>query len=253
MTELVSLSTIEDGIALLALQDEAGKNAFSEPFIEALLARLADLAQDREIRVCLVRGTDEVFCAGASQETLAQLAGGAMAASDILLPKVVLDLPIPMVAAMEGHAVGGGLALGLCCDVVLMARESRYGASFMNMGFTPGMGSTRLLQYAVGEYIAAELLLGGQLLKGSHFDGRGAINYVLPKAKVWKQALRVARGIAEKPRFALETLKRYLSLPRRQTFEETRTVETLMHQLSFARPETAVRIREYYEQVTRGS
>ncbi len=245
----IELSPLEDGITLLHLNDREGKNTFSEPFIEELMASLTELGQDRETRVCIIRGLEEVFCAGASQEVLADLAGGAMTASDILLPKFLLDLPMPTIAAMEGHAVGGGLAMGLCCDVVLMARESRYGASFMNMGFTPGMGSTRLIQLAFGEYLANEMLFGGQLFKGSHFEGRGSINAVLPKDKVWKRALRIARGFAEKPRGSLETLKRYLSLPRRQAFEETRTVETLMHQVSFAQPETARLIKEYWDQV----
>jgi len=142
--------------------------------------------------------------------------------------------------------VGGGLALGLCCDLVLMARESRYGCSFMNMGFTPGMGITRLLQLAVGEYMANEMMYGGQFFKGAHFETSAGINYVLPQAKVERKALQLARRIAEKPRAALVTLKSYLSLPRRQAFEETRTIESFMHQLCFARPETAERIRENY-------
>ena len=61
----------------------------------------------------------------------------------------VLDLPILVVAAMAGHAIGGGLALGLCADIILLSRESRYGASFMNMGFTPGMGITKLLEHVM--------------------------------------------------------------------------------------------------------
>ncbi len=243
---LVSLEIVEDGIAVLSLQDEEQKNTFHEAMIEELLACLDQLAKDQRARVCIVRGLPEVFCAGAHQDLLRGLAQGEQAASDITLPKFVLDQPIPLIAAMEGHAVGGGLALGLCCDMVLMARESRYGCSFMNMGFTPGMGTTRLVQLAVGEYMANEMMYGGQFFRGSHFERCAGINYVLPRARVMVKAMQLARRIADKPRPALETLKRYLSMPRRKAFEETRTIETFMHQICFSSPETQQRIEENY-------
>jgi polyketide biosynthesis enoyl-CoA hydratase PksI len=242
----VTLEMVEEGIAVLSLADAPDKNAFSEPFIEQLLARLDEIAGNEAIRVCLVRGLPEVFCAGAHQDLLLELADGKMAPTDITLTKVMLDLPIPTIAAMEGHAVGGGLALGLCCDLVLMARESRYGASFMNMGFTPGMGITRLLALAVGDYVANEMLFGGQMFKGRHFEGSGGVNYVLPRDEVYPRALKIARRIADKPRHALTLLKRYQSLEKRRAFEQTRTVESLMHELCFSRPETAQRIRDEY-------
>jgi polyketide biosynthesis enoyl-CoA hydratase PksI len=243
---LVTLERDGDGIATLALADGEHKNALRGPFIDELCARLEELKGDERIKVCVLRGLPEVFCAGAAESLLLELAEGAMAASDIVLSKLLLDLPVPTIAAMEGHAVGGGLALGLCCDVVLMARESRYGCSFMNMGFTPGMATTALLGSVVGEYLAAEMMFGGQLFKGAHFAERSGVNYVLPRAEVWERALEVARRIAEKPRFALVLLKRSLSLRRRQAFEESRGVEAMMHELCFARPETAARIRESY-------
>jgi len=249
---LVRLERDGDGIATLTLADDVHKNAFYEPFIDELCARLEELARDEEARVCLFRGLPEVFCAGADESLLLELAAGTMPPTDIVLPKLVLDLPIPTIAAMEGHAIGGGLALGLCCDVVLMARESRYGCSFMNMGFTPGMGTTRLLEVAVGEYLAAEMQLGGQLFKGTHFEGRSGVNYVLPRAEVWPRALEVARRIAETPRVALALLKHNLSLRRRRAFEEGRGTESMMHGICFARPGTAARIRESYASLEPG-
>lgn len=246
MTGRVSLKRDPEGIAELWLHDAEDRNTFTEAFIEELVARLAELAADSEARVCVVRGLPEVFSGGGSRGILLELAGGHMAANDIILSKLVLDLPIPTIAAAEGHAVGGGLALALCCDLLILARESRYGCSFMNMGFTPGMGTTRLLPDAVGERLAAEMMLGGQMLKGARFDGCPGVNYVLPRAEVHGKAMELARRIAEKPRFALELLKRQLSVRRRQGFEESRTSEAQMHQLCFSRPETAELIRREY-------
>ena len=243
--ETVSLD-VDDGVAVLWLHDEINNNAFTESFVDVMLLQLQEVAQDPSVKVCVFRGLPNVFCAGAHKDLLLELARGSSLPTDIKLSGALLDVPVPTIAAMEGHAVGGGLSLGLCCDMVLMARESRYGCSFMNMGFTPGMGITRLLQDAVGEHIAAEMMFGGQMFKGSHFEQRSKINYVLPKAQVLRKAMSVARRIAEKPRGSVELLKRSLSVRRRQAFEEARTVEAMMHKLSFADPETKRRIQENY-------
>lgn len=237
--------TVEDGIADLHMCDVEGKNAFSRGFVDELMAGLRRAGAD-DVRVCVLRGLEEVFSAGGDQSVLLGLAESTIAPYDLLLTRALLEVPVPTIAAMAGHAVGGGLVFGLACDVVLLGKESRYGANFMELGFTPGMGTTRLLQIAVGEHVAAEMMYGGQYFRGSHFEGKGSINYVLPKQKVESRARKVAQRFADKPRFALSLLKRSLALPRRKAFEEARAVESMMHEVCFSRPETRERIAENY-------
>ena len=246
MSGRVILEALEPGVVVLNMRDDRGKNALSEAFVEDLLGCLERLGQDQEVKVCLVRGLPEVFCAGAPRELLVRLADGEVAPTDIVLSQRMLELPVPAIAAMEGHATGGGLALGLCCDMVLMARESSYGCSFMNLGFTPGMGTTSLLEEAVGPYLAREMMLGGQYFRGSHFDGRGQVNYVLPRDKVWPKAVSVARRMADKPRHALELLKRQQTVARLQRFQAAHTAEAQMHRICFDQPETRQRIKDEY-------
>lgn len=245
-TQRVSLR-IEDGVAELWMRDEAGNNAFSSEFVEQLLARMAELARARAAKVCVLRGLPEVFCAGGDRRVLLDLAEGNLAPYDLELTRTLLELPIPTIAAMEGHAVGGGLVFGLACDMVVMARQSRYGSNFMDLGFTPGMGTTRLLQFAVGDYLAAEMMFGCQYFKGSHFEGRAQVNYVVARDQVLAQARKIAARLTDKPRFAIEMLKRQLALPRRLAFEQARTSESLMHQVCFADVGTRERIRENYD------
>ncbi|MCA9669237.1 MAG: enoyl-CoA hydratase/isomerase family protein [Acidimicrobiales bacterium] len=244
--EPVKIVGPDDGVTELWL-DDGDKNALNAPMVEALERALARVGEDRDTRVVLVRGSDEIFCSGGDKQMLLDIASGKVHATDIMLTRAMIEVPVPTIAAMQGHAVGGGLVLGLACDVALVAEESRYGCSFMNMGFTPGMGTTRLLASAVGEHIAAEMMYGGQYFRGSHFAGRTQLNYVLPKAKLLRKARQIAARFAEKPRGSLELLKRSLSLPRRRAFEEARTMETMMHEISFAQPETRALIAENYE------
>lgn len=242
------LLKVEDrqGVVTLTMGDHEEKNALGEPFVEALIDVLTEIGENPSYKVLIVRGMDDIFCAGGHKDMLMALAQGDVAASDIMVSRAMLEVPIPTIALMEGHAVGGGLTLGLCCDVVMMAEESSYGCSFMNMGFTPGMGTTRLLQLAMGEYIAAEMMYSGTFFRGAHFKNLAMVNYVLPKRSLHKRANKVARAMAEKPRYALELLKRSLSISKRQLFEEARSTESFMHEICFSKDETKALIEEYY-------
>jgi polyketide biosynthesis enoyl-CoA hydratase PksI len=240
--DLVRFEEHAGGIGVIAMIDRASNNAMSPDFVDAFTAEMRRATACKGLRVLVLRGLEEVFSSGASAEMLSALAEGEVEPTEIVLPKIVLDCPVPVIAAMEGHAVGGGFALGLCADIVVLAKESRYGVTFMNMGFTPGMGTTRLLEHVLSPAIAAELLFTGETKKGSFFE-RG-VNMVLPRAEVFSYAMSIAARIADKPRVALELLKRTLSLPRRQAFEATHTLESLMHRVTFAQEDILQKIRE---------
>jgi polyketide biosynthesis enoyl-CoA hydratase PksI len=239
-------SSLEDGLGVIDLSDGTGRNAIDEAFVDSLAALLAELGRDPRARALILTGSPDVFCSGASREFLERLARGDVVPSDIRLAKAVLDVPIPTIAAMEGHAVGGGWALGLCADIVLLARESRYGASFLSMGFSPGMGMTRLLEHVLSPAMAHEMLFTGELRRGADFEGRSGINYVLPRALVRDRAMHLGQRIAEKPRVSLEVVKRTLSIRRRQAFEESCTLEAMMHTITLAQPEVRMAIEQHY-------
>ncbi len=234
MTAPITLS-VQHGVARVAMRDVAGRNMLGEAFVDALIDALGRAASDPEARVVVLEGLPDVFCAGAPPELLEALRAGRTAPADLTLPRILLDLPLPIISAMAGHAVGGGLCLGLCADMVLMARESRYGANFMDLGFTPGMGATALLEHALSPAVAHELLYTGELRRGDAFAGASGVNHVVPRAEVVPRAVDVALRIASKPRACVELLKRSLSLPRRRRYEAALTLETLMHTITFRR------------------
>lgn len=242
---MVELSR-DDGVVCVALDDPARSNALGEEMVFRLGEAFAAAGRDPGTKVVVLLGGDEVFSSGAPRELLVRLTRGDVRPADILLPKVLLDCPVPVIAAMAGHATGGGFALGLAADVVLLARESRYGLTFMNLGFSPGMGTTRLCEHVLSPAVAHELLYTGELRKGAEFERTGGVNHLLPRAEVVPRALAIARRIAEKPRPALEWLKRTLSLPRRRAFEESLTLESLMHQVTLTSPEAARLIETEY-------
>jgi len=242
--ESIVTSSIEGGVAILSFCDWQSQNALDDRTVPLLEDALVNLGSDAAVNVIVLEGLPDVFCSGGSRDMLLALARQRRTPADVLLPKRVLDVPVPVIAAMAGHAVGGGFALGACADIVLLARESRYGLPFMNFGFTPGMGTTRLLEHVLSPAIAHELLYTGEHVRGTHFENKGGFNYVLPKAEVVPKARDIAGRIAEKPRLSLEVLKATLSLPKRQCFEQTLTLETLMHRVTLHGTDIARRIDE---------
>jgi polyketide biosynthesis enoyl-CoA hydratase PksI len=241
----VNVTTDERHVCSITMDDGEGKNALSEPFVAELEAALGSIGD--EARVVVLRGRKDVFCSGADKETLLRVAKGKIAPTDLLLPRAVLAVPVPVIAAMEGHAVGGGLVIGLCADVTILARQSRYGCSFVSMGFTPGMGASRLLESVLSPAIAHELLYSGEMRLGRDFEGRSGFNYIVDREEVLATADEVASRIADKPRLPLRLMKQTLSLHKRRLFEEARTAEALMHEICFDEPSITAWIEGHYD------
>jgi polyketide biosynthesis enoyl-CoA hydratase PksI len=244
--KLITLSYDSFGIATLKMQDALGKNALTPAFVENIIDHLNEVKANENVKVLLLTGLDDIFCSGADLDTLVKLCKKEIKPVDIILSKMLLDIPVPVISAMEGHAIGGGLALGLCADVAVLAEESRYGCSFMNMGFTPGMGITKLMEHYMSPAMAQEMQYTGNFYLGKNLIGKTNFNYILPKAEVLEKANMLAEAMAEKPRKALSVLKRYQSMKRRKLFEETYSLETMMHELTFNEEEILKTIQENY-------
>lgn len=222
-----------------------------EPYIEAdfmdrLKAAVAAVKDDASARVVLLEGGSRYFCAGASRASLLRPdAGRQVPRYAAELPLVVLDVPLPTIAVMAGHAIGGGFALGLLSDLPFVAEESLYGMNFMALGFTPGMGSTVLLEEALGARVAQELLFTGRLVKGRELKAAG-FPAVAPKADLRRRALDLAREIAGVPREALLALKSMLAGRRRERLLRALEEERRSHEALFALGDTARLIAERY-------
>ena len=248
MAERITITTHPDceSIGVLHMQDRESKNTFTDPFVDELMEKLRFLESDKSYKVILLLGLEDVFCAGASKDALLSIFAGEFEVKDLALSEMILNLPVPVIAAMEGAALGGGFVVALCSDIVLMNEKKMYGLNFTNLGFTPGMGCTRLIQPLVGDFVANEMMFRGRLLKGREFAGRSLVNYILPGDEIMDKALTIALDIAEKPRKTLEILKYSTSLKKRQLLLEARVHEDFMHKISFAQEEVRDIIDKMY-------
>ncbi|MBN2353057.1 MAG: enoyl-CoA hydratase/isomerase family protein [Spirochaetales bacterium] len=244
---LVSIEKDDRGVTCISMHDAAGKNVFSEEFAAQLIAALDELSVRQTPSVVVLKGLPEVFAGGGDKKALVGLAEGNVTTQDLVISEKLVAAPFVAVAAMEGHAVGGGLMIACASDIVLAAEESRYGAVFMSMGFTPGMGCTTLLSELVGPFIANEMMYTAKRFKGRELVGRGTnVNYILPRARVLPKAVDIALQIAEKNPKAVRLLKRALAARKKKLLIDARLQEDLMHELSFSFPETKAIIKEFY-------
>ncbi|MDY6834837.1 MAG: enoyl-CoA hydratase/isomerase family protein [Chloroflexota bacterium] len=245
--EKVIVEVEDTGIAYLKMNDVVGRNTFSGEFVDALVSGIDELENKHQPKVVILQGLSDVFCGGAEKQVLLDLCDGKLSVKDLIVVERLVNVPFPIIAAMEGHAMGGGLAVALCCDVVLAAMESRYGAVFMTMGFTPGMGCTKLLEELVGPYIANEMMFTGKRFKGSELATKGTnINYILPKEQLLPKARDIAMRISENSKQSIYLLKTSLSAQKKKLLIEARVQEDLMHRVTFALPETKGAINALY-------
>ena len=246
MSDRIVVRLEDSGIVYLKMNDHQRKNIFSDEFIEELLNGL-DKVEQMNPKVLVLQGLPDVFSGGADKLNLIDLCDGKVHVKDLLISERLVGTSFPIIAAMEGHAIGGGFVMALCCDIILAARESRYGAVFMLLGFTPGMGCTTLLSELVGPFIANEMMFTGKRFKGSELAQKSTnINYILPRDQIMPKATDLALQISEKNIDSLYLLKNTLSARKKKLLLEARLQEDLMHQISFSFPETRTAIEEFY-------
>jgi len=238
----VDVAEVEPGIVRVTMQDRAHKNTFTPDLIGGLIQAFAAVAAHPDFKVVLLTGYDNYFATGGTREGLLGLYEGKGQFTDANFYSLALDCPLPVIAAMQGHGIGGGFVLGLFADFVMLSRESVYTTNFMKYGFTPGMGATYIIPKKLGISLGEELLLNAASYRGADLEKRGVPFPVYARAEVPAQALQQARQIAEKPRLSLITLKDHLVAPLREELPGIIAKEVAMHAKTFHQPEVKERI-----------
>jgi len=240
----VGLEILDGSIALVTMQDSANRNMFSETLLRGLLAKFTEIHNNPEIRAVVITGCGKVFSMGGTQEGLLGLVDQKARFTDVpFLYKGFLECPIPVVAAMQGHASGGGFLFGLYADFVVLAKEAVYVANFLEYGFTPGMGATLILPEKLGRNLASEMMLTARSFLGDELQRRGASVVVCEASSVLDEAFMIARLLAQRPLPAVKELKRALAEPLLRALPEALEKELAMH----ARTLLSAEVREKVE------
>jgi polyketide biosynthesis enoyl-CoA hydratase PksI len=239
---VITLNEIESGIVVLTMQDRENKNTFSKQLVLDLLHSFEVIKNNLNYKVVILTGYDSYFASGGTKEALLDIHQGKSSFTDANVYSLALDCPLPVIAAMQGHGIGGGFVMGLFADIVILSRKSIYTTNFMKYGFTPGMGATYILPEKLGISLAEELLLSANNYLGEELQQRGIPFSVLPRNEVLPHAIQLARQMAEKPRLSLVTLKEHLVAKLRKQLPEIIKEELIMHEKTFHQPEVKDKI-----------
>lgn len=195
MTEL--LSEIRDGVAILTLHGPATRNAFTAELGRELGASYRRLDDDPTVRAIVLTGTPPAFCSGAQilsgMETFGAPGNPGFSASPV--QPAAFELGTPVIAAVNGHAIGIGMTLALHADVRILAVEGRYAIPQVRFGVAPDAVAHWTLPRLVGTAVAAELLLTGANFSARRAAETGLANRCLPAEEVLGAALELARDI----------------------------------------------------------
>jgi len=229
-----------DGVALVTLDLPERRNMMSAAMTASWGRAMSALAMDRGVRAVVVTGAGSAFCSGGD---LSWVGGEPGATVEELRARMlpfyrtwlaVRHLEVPTIAAVNGAAVGAGLALALACDLRYAAQDARLGAPFTALGMHPGMASTWLLPEVAGLAVARELLLTGRMVSGEEAAAMGLVNRAVPAADVLDQALLVAAEVAATAPVASRLTKRALAGGGHASFEAALEWEALAQPVTLA-------------------
>lgn len=204
--------SVDDAIGVLTLNRPDNRNSMTPELLDAFLAATAE-ARSANLRCLVVTGNGTCFSAGADFKSNTQRDADHRAPHErsyaMYEPFLsLLDVAVPVIGALNGHAVGGGFGLALVCDLRIGARDAKYGANFVKLGLAPGMAISYLLPRLIGLPRANELLLTGRLVDGSEAEQIGLLNRAVAAADVLGEALALARTIADNAPLAVRATKR---------------------------------------------
>lgn len=248
MEDVIKVS-VRNHIAYVCMEDRQYRNTFSIQFVEGLKKVFKEIDGNPEVKVVIVHGYDNYFSCGGTQEELLGLYAGVAKTgeekvqfNDLNFHDILLKCKVPVIAAMQGHALGGGLAFGCFADIIILAEEALYSAIFMKYGFTPGMGATYIIPKKFGESLGTEMLYLAKNYNGRELKERGAQVKIVRKNEVLNVATEVAEELADKPLLSLKVLKEHLTTPIFKELPAFIDAELKMHEITFVQQEVKDRI-----------
>ena len=221
--------------ARVLLNRPGARNALNLAMRRRLAAVFADLAEDRDLRAVVLAGNGAAFAAGADLGDFVE--AGTIDIYRLGLHRlwgVIARFPRPIVAAVEGYALGGGLELAMHCDVIVAGAGARLGQTEVRVGLMPGAGGTQRLVRLIGRQRAMALLLTGDTLTGAQAAEIGLVARAVPDGEAVAEAERLAARIAGMPPLAIEQIKESVTLGEDAPLDTALALERRAFQILFA-------------------
>lgn len=197
-----------DGVAVVRIARPKALNALNLATRKALAASFTELSEDPEVRCIVLTGDDKAFAAGADLKEMAEAD-----AIEIVRRRTerywqaIQRTPQPVIAAIEGYALGGGLELAMICDIIVASETAQLGQPEVRVGIMPGAGGSQRLTRSVGKFHAMRLCLTGRPISGREGYKIGLVSQVVEEGEALPAAMKMATDIARLPPLAVVSIK----------------------------------------------
>ena len=205
-----------NGVGTILLNRPHRKNAFTLEMIDQWAAVLMAARTDPDVRALVLTGAGDGFCSGVDLDALDQRGSTPLDVKRNLTDRIhrvayaLQDLDKPIIAAVNGVAVGAGMDMALMCDIRLAARSARFSEGYVRVGLVPGDGGCYFLPRLVGPAKAIELLLTGDFVDASEAERIGIVNHIYDDNRLMAETMALAQRLAGAPPVALAMIKRAL-------------------------------------------
>ncbi len=234
MTEVL-LERPETGVAVVRLNRPEVRNALNMAVRTQLAEHFTALGADEATRCIVITGGEKVFAAGADlRDMVERTPVELMTRRSELLWRPIASCPKPVIAAVNGYALGGGCELAMHADIIIAGEGASFGQPEIRVGIMPGAGGTQRLTRAVGKYRAMRMLLTGEPVPARDALAMGLVSDVVPDADVLEAALRIARTIASLPPLAAMQIKEAVLAGQDASLDTAIAFERKAFQLLFA-------------------
>ena len=224
-----------EGVGLIRINRPEARNALNLEVRKLIAQHLTAMTDDDTVRCIVLTGNDKAFAAGADIKEMAD--AGAI---DMLLRgtqkmwRTIYGCPKPVIAAVNGFALGGGCELAMTCDIIIAGESAKFGQPEVKIGIIPGGGGTQRLPRTVGKYKAMRYVLTGDLFGAKEAFDMGLVSEIVPDAEVEKRAVAMAAQIAELAPLAIQQTKEAVIRGMDASLETGLTLETRTLQMLFA-------------------
>ena len=212
MSEDLVLFQQEDGIGIITINRPGALNALNPEVLKALENALEKAERDEKVKVILITGSGEkAFVAGADIAEMSKMSPREAREFSKLGQKVfrkIEQMEKPVIAAVNGYALGGGLELAISCDYILASENAQFGQPEVDLGIFPGFGGTQRLPRILGKLRAKELIFWGERIPAQKALGIGLVNEVAPQDKLMERARELAKKLMSKGLIAIGLAKR---------------------------------------------
>ncbi len=204
-----------EGIATITINRPKALNALNKQAVQEISARLDDAEKDETVKVIVITGAGERgFCVGLDLKAVKGINavdGMNLSLLGQRLTKKIEELTKPVIAAINGYALGGGLELAMSCDLRIASENARLGQTELNVGLIPGWGGTQRLPRLVGIGIAKEMIFTGKMIDAKTAEKLGLLNKVVPSDKLKSTVKEAAVELMTKPPVGIQLVKQLIN------------------------------------------